>query len=649
MSWIQDLYTTYENCQTEIGYSKVDNSERPLLPICHTTSRAQIEITLDAKGLFKKAKIVFDQKENGTTIIPCTEGSGSRAGSKPENHPLCDKLQYVAGDFLDFGGEVTSGFLKNPQEPHNNYLQILTSWCNSPYSHPKAETILNYTKRNCVIQDLVNERILLLNSKGKFCSKQEANKDKNIFSVLNSQEDAFIRWIVEIPNDSNFSQVWLDKSLYESWINYYLGTKVKQPVCFVTGKESILTDIHPKYIRREGDGAKIISSNDNSGFTFRGRFLTSEQACNVSLEASQKAHYALSWLISRQGYVSGDLAIVAWAISGIKVPNPVEDLFSLVGIEGLASDHPEEVDTAQKVALQLKKKLAGYSAAMGNTTDVVVMGVDSATPGRLSIIYYQKLKGSDFLARINQWHEGCSWLHNFRSIDSIDLQTGKKKFRPLPFIGAPSPKEIAEAAYGSRVDDKLVSATIKRILPCIVDGSPIPRDLVESTVRRACNRSGKEKWEWEKTLSIACSLFKKYKAKEKFDMALDENRKSRDYLYGRLLALAESLEEWALNDAHENRETNASRLMQRFAEHPFSTWKTIEMALTPYKARLGGKAFKRLRMIDEVIAAFTPDDFTSDKRLSGEFLLGYHCQRTALRPSNETIQDVIDNNNNSEQ
>jgi len=113
-------------------------------------------------------------------------------------------------------------------------------------------------------------------------------------------------------------------------------------------------------------------------------------------------------------------------------------------------------------------------------------------------------------------------------------------------------------------------------------------------------------------------------------MALDENRKTRDYLYGRLLALAEGLEQWALKKAGEDRQTTAARLMQRFADHPYTTWRTIELALGPYKARLGGKSLKRQRLISEVTAMFAPDDFISDKKLSGEFLLGYHCQREAL-------------------
>ena len=117
-------------------------------------------------------------------------------------------------------------------------------------------------------------------------------------------------------------------------------------------------------------------------------------------------------------------------------------------------------------------------------------------------------------------------------------------------------------------------------------------------------------------------------------MALDENRTKRDYLYGRLLALAENLEHWAIRSAGENRPTNAERMMQRFADHPYSTWRTIELALVPYKARLGGKANKLQSLIDAVHSKFDPpEEYTRDDRLSGEFLLGYHCQRAALRPA----------------
>jgi CRISPR-associated protein Csd1 len=659
MSWIQKLYETYNNCFSNIGYSDQEG-ERPLLPICHSTTQAHVEIVISKDGNFRRANIIFD-KNDMTTIIPCTESSASRAGSKPENHPLCDRLQYVAGDFVKNGGEVTSGFAKKPEEPHNNYVQMLTEWNQSRFGHPKTEAILRYVKKKSVVKDLVEKKILFV-GKGKFLGKSEVTRDKNakdIFSLpsLTSQEDVFIRWIVESP-DVEETKTWKDKSLWESWINYYLSSKEKEPMCFVLGEDAILTGNHPKYIRREGDGSKLISSNDTSGFTFRGRFLTDSQACNVSLEVSQKAHYALSWLISRQGYRKDDLAIVTWATSGAPVPQVTDDTLSLLGASDLVSDQTTQASTAQDIAIKFRNRIAGYGKEIGNTTHVVVMGVDSATPtGRLAITYYRELTGSDFLQRIDDWHTSCAWLHSYRSITVQDEKTGKSKQKFIRFVGAPSPSDITEAAYGVNrggkfeVDDKLRKTTVQRILPCIIDGQPIPRDLVESAVRRASNRVGLEDWQWNKVLTIACALFKKHNRKENYNMTLDLNRKTRDYLYGRLLALAESLEEWALNKAGEDRPTNAARLMQRFSERPYSTWRTIELALTPYKARLGGKSKKRQRLIDEVVAAFENGDFTSDKRLSGEFLLGYHCQREFLRNSRtEDLDDsseAIETSNNN--
>lgn len=118
-------------------------------------------------------------------------------------------------------------------------------------------------------------------------------------------------------------------------------------------------------------------------------------------------------------------------------------------------------------------------------------------------------------------------------------------------------------------------------------------------------------------------------------MNLDESCNSRDYLYGRLLAIAERIEEVALRLGGENRSTNAARLMQRFADRPFSTWRTIELSLQPYMQRLqgarGGFLTNRKKELDTVASSFDNEEFILDKPLTGEFLLGYHCQRLCYR------------------
>ena len=136
-------------------------------------------------------------------------------------------------------------------------------------------------------------------------------------------------------------------------------------------------------------------------------------------------------------------------------------------------------------------------------------------------------------------------------------------------------------------------------------------------------------------------------------MTLELDRTTRDYLYGRLLAIAESIESYALSVANEPRDTNAARLMQRFSDRPFSTWRTIEISLAPYKSRLrakrGGWLFKREQLLDDTMFKFNAADFVNDTPLTGEFLLGYHCQRLDLRstkPNDEatgTASNPLDN------
>ena len=117
-------------------------------------------------------------------------------------------------------------------------------------------------------------------------------------------------------------------------------------------------------------------------------------------------------------------------------------------------------------------------------------------------------------------------------------------------------------------------------------------------------------------------------------MSLEQDLTSRDYLYGRLLAIADRIEGYALYIAKEKRDTTAGRLMHRFSDHPYSTWRNIELSLLPYKSRLRSSSPRTLnwleQQIDQVCELFQPNEFTSDRKLSGEFLLGYHCQRAKL-------------------
>ncbi|MFQ5852030.1 MAG: type I-C CRISPR-associated protein Cas8c/Csd1 [Candidatus Binatia bacterium] len=625
MSWLQKLYETYEQCA---GAPQFANNQ--LLPVSYTVQQAHIEITIDDHGNFLRAAVIPKEE----TILPATEDSAGRtSGEAP--HPLSDKIQYCAADYPKYGGK------KKFYYP--GYVKQLSAWCQSKFSHPKVKAVLEYVRKGTVVADLIHEKILHLGKEGKLLTTWRSDAPvPQIFKNLTAkagerdQGDALIRWRVETQGEP-LTATWEDQSLAAAWIGFDASQNPTQGLCMVTGKEMLLAKSHPRRLRRSGDGAKLISSNDTDGFTFRGRFVDADQACGVGFDVTQKAHNALRWLIGRQAFRNGDQVVVAWAVSGKQIPDPFANSHELFGIETEEKDGEPQFqgDAGQAFGRRLARLIAGYRAELGSTNEIVVMGLDSATPGRMGITFYRELTGSELLDRIQSWHENVAWHQHYS--------------KEIRFVGAPSPKEIAEAAFGHRLDDKLRKATVERLLPCIIDGQAIPRDLMESTVRRTCNRVGLENWEFEKNLGITCALFRGYFNERSYQMALEPNRITRDYLYGRLLAIAEHIEGRALHLAGEKRDTSAAKLMQRFADRPHSTWRTIELSLSPYKTRLRAKRPSFLnemeKQLDEVIGAFQERDFMDDRRLSGEFLLGYHCQRQALwtKPEPETNEENTDN------
>ena len=650
MSWMQKLYRTYES----ILEQGVTDDAEPLTPVGHTIQNAHIVIVIDGQGNFQTARVMPPKT---AILLPATESSENRtSGEAP--HPLADKIQYVAKDYADYGGEKKAYF--------EGYLKQLKAWCESPFAHPKVQAVLHYVAKGRVVADLVEAGIFLLDSEGKVLNKWEAEGDAPpIFSVLPKTKgeiefgSALVCWQMEIAGNVH-SQTWTDKTIQQSWADYAALEKAEKGFCLVQGKEAVISTMHPAKLRHTGDKAKLISSNDTAGYTFRGRFATAEEAASVSADVSAKAHSALRWLISRQGIRNGDQVTVSWAISGKPVPSPMKDISSELDWADMdnwdisAVENPDEiaaqrlsentepspdwsVNIGRAAAQIIKKKLHGYQAELKDHEQISLIMLDSATPGRMALTYYQEFLPANYFANLDAWIDDFAWYQRY----SIEVQNGKKtdkrtQWRFVP----PSPYSIAEAVYGKSLSDTLKKQLYARLLPVIAGGTsvPIPEDLVRQSFQAACNPNGCENWEWQRNIGVACALYKGWRARHHdlsqrrtYPMSLDTQNRSRDYLYGRLLAVAENTESYALYLAGEKRATTAERYMQRFAEHPFATWRNIELALKPYQERLRNNGKDTgAQAIGEIMELFATDDFTCDDKLSGEFLLGYHCQKMEI-------------------
>ncbi|UTR13107.1 type I-C CRISPR-associated protein Cas8c/Csd1 [Salipaludibacillus sp. LMS25] len=622
MSWLLHLYETYEANLDQVGKTvkKGENREYTLLPVSHTTQNAHIEVTIDEDGDFQEARVLSKE----STLIPCTDEAASRSGSKVAPYPLHDKLSYVAGDFIKYGGKVK----KQDNVPFDAYINQLAEWANSPYATEKVSCIYTYLKKGRLIEDLVNKKVLVLDANEQLIEKWDKTYEKTfgekpaIFSSgATDQSSAFVRFNVFHPE--SLDDVWKDTDMYDSFIAYYRDKLGEEDICYVTGKRLPSTERHANKIRHAADKAKLISANDNTGFTFRGRFKTSREAVGISYDVSQKAHNALKWLIHRQGKTIDNRVFLFWSNDNSPVPNLDDDAMDIMAHANREME--KDPDTGDIFASEVKKAIAGYRHDLNYQPEVNILLLDSATTGRMAVLYYRNLNKELYLERLEQWHETCAWEHRYRK--------DEKNF--VSFYGAPATKDIAFAAYGPRASEKVVKGLMERMLPCIVDKRPIPKDIVRSAFQRASNPVSMERWEWEKTLSITCALIRKMymEKKEEWTVPLDKQSTDRSYLFGRLLAVADVLERGALGK-EETRATNAVRYMNSYSKNPGRTWKTIQESLQPYQAKLGTKATYLSKLIDEISDQFSVEDFNNTP-LTEKYLLGFYSQRRDLYKKKE--------------
>lgn len=623
MSWMSQLYKTYEN---NIGKSQSDGIV--LTPLAHMNANAQVEVVLKEDGEFVTARKI--DKADAVTLIPVTEASAGRTSTKIAPHMLSDTLSYVAGDFGDYCQSE-----KRLEEKFRCYMEQLAEWNESKYTHRKVRAIYTYLSKKVLIADLIKAGIVTLTEAGVLDEKKISGQP---------YERAIVRFRVLGTDESRADSTWEDFSLIDIYTRYFLSKqKGKEVLCYLSGEKQVKAENHPKKIINNNPNAKLLSANDTQGFTYRGRFQDSEQAYALSYEASQKVHSALTWLVKRQGISIGtkdSRTFLCWNPKGKKTP----DIFAALGLEddteqGGISDLPYKK--------KLYRALQGYRNQFDAEDDVIIMGLDAATTGRLSITYYNELLASDFLERLNYWGETCNWQY---------LRFTEQK-KPYYSVETPTFKKIVECAFGReqenfiKANDKVLKEQTQRLVNCMLERQPMPKDIVYTLTMRASTPLAYSKRNREYLLSTACAVITKYyrdikllEEGEENVMKLDLKRQDRSYLFGRLLAVFEKVEQ-ATYDRGEDRETNAIRLQAAYVNHPLQTWKTLEDMLKPYfqKLRPGSREYYR-NLISEITGLFREEDeAVLNQSLKESYLLGYYLQRAELNKKNSDKKEETEN------
>lgn len=613
MSWASMLQQTYDNNLHMVGK---ETDDAMLAPLAHMNARAQVEVLLNLEGRFLRASKI--NKEDEITMIPVTESSAGRAsGIAP--HPLCDTLSYIAGDYSDYVDEKEGEKSKNK---FDSYIKNLEQWNRSTKTHVVVKAVYNYLNKTTLIKDLVQSDIIKLNQDGLLSNEK-------INGV--AYEKVIVRFQVTGGEVSNTYQVGKDASLFQAYVDYYVsnmdGLKER---CYLSGKVQTIATNHPKGIVSSDYGAKLISANDMQGFTYRGRFEKPEEACVIGYDTTQRVHNTLTWLVKKQGISFGNTekrTYVCWNPLGKRVPEIELDFDIYEGED-------EDSYTEESYKMKLYQTLQGYKNELIDNDDIIVIGLDAATTGRLSITYYNELKASDFWNRIETWYKECSWYFNIFQNDKFKIS-----------VQSVIIKEIVRCAYGTEqgkfleVNDKIMKEQSQRLIHCMLDRKPISYELVHAVFNKVSMPTAYSRGNWEKILSTACALIKKYNYEKMkgghVSMTIDYENSDRSYLFGRLLAVLERVER-STYDRGEKREPNAIRLWNAYVNHPGKTWQTLEDLLVPYYTKLlpGSRTYYK-NIIGEIISKLEQEDIHSlNRKLDENYLIGYYLQRMELRKYN---------------
>lgn len=608
-----------------------------LYPLSSTTVSNQSEplavISLDGNGRFMESELLPKRNERAGIrrrdfAIPVTQESLNRTREAYPN-PIFDQREYVFPSIKN-GQQVET-------KKNGKYRALLREFAESPFSTPSVRAVFRYIS--------------------------DATRDFDADLPQKTKPKTIVLFRVFLPGNP-VSDLWTDPGLFQAWHAFYTQKvgKDAQPVLdLLGGRSEPAAAFHPKKIFASCGNAKLVSANDKTNFTFRGRFADAGQAVSVGYEASQKTHQFLRYLIAKNGIVCGEQVIVPFTPRTGPValpPPPVSDM-------DVDWEAGEETSTADIMTTLGAHTGLDYAKAIRNAllqgslqtqwnahAPAAIAIFEAATTGRLSITYYRELRRADYLERIQQWHDRCKWPFWRKS---------KTTGHAFVVFGAPSFDRILQAAFGwpklgkDASYEKTKQRVRAQLLRTVFDDAPVPPDYLGNAIRRVSNplgivTNGKfDRNRFLAALATTCALLKHeyHKTKESFDMSIDLSRNDRAYLYGRLLGAADKLEEYALSKKSNNRiVTAAIRFMQTFSMRPFTTWRIIHDTLLPYIQQV--KWSFAFREIQAVMDAFEPGAYENDSPLSGLYLAGYYHERARLDALRGTVQKNREESETSE-
>ncbi len=625
MGWIQKLCEAYD-----AGIICDQSKEMAaLVPLGFVRKKVKYHVVLTLDGQFVSADELAEELQ--FQEIPSTPQAESRTGDKGAPFPLSEQLKYLV-------------FEENNLQRFHQYMEQLKAWCDQPGAPDCLRAVYSYLDGHMLLADLEGQPGL----------KIKYYKDVKKREGTGEDTKAMVCFSVQMQDESH-DDLWMRADVRESW-SRYLAHKLpgNREFCYVEGKMLPVMENHPKL---QGN-AKLISAKDAEyPFQYRGRFTEERSAALVSIDASVRAHNALTWLISRQGMQRYGMTWVVWNTNGAAMRVPIDQKKIFLEEEEDEEIVPRRViNTLEAYARDVRSEALGRRRELDQydperVNCAVILGLEAATDGRMSVTYYQECPGNEYVGRLERWYQDCCWWCFNPQKKVMEITTPSAEKIAVAVMGIDAVNIAKKDKKCEKFHTKLMRTLHTQILSCISEQQQLPVNMIHDAVARVCAPlafvSGKDRqWSraaWTASLDTTCAMIHCFQRRkngenaEIFGPELQTNSCDGDYLFGRLLALADRIEEKVMVRGN-GCPTSAVRMMQKFVQDPFETWPKIHDKLVPVFQK-SGSDIKWFQIItEEIEQAFINGDRYKRRVLSWKFLQGFSSQRQAFFQKREPTE-----------
>lgn len=585
-----------------------DGNSTILLPLYHTNLRSNgkniINVLLDKQGNFLSANFL---EEDEIIIFPVTQDSIARSGKYPPSHPLVDKISYL---------------IKDNERLHEMYVESFFNLIQGI----SDDNVRNFLKaiKNFIFKDDFFEII------ETYIQENEGKK----IDISNT----FLTFSISRYISGRTVSVTDYVELHNQYIIYVESLDLPKGICNISGEEQQLTSKHRGLL----GNAKLISVSNNKE-NYQGRFSNGEDIISVGYKTSEKIHLMLKFLLENRNTnirLREQQYLVNWFSDDLANNSEIDyvtpSTFSISGALSVfdnANNAKLTTDTNELIGNSFIKGKQRFSDA----SKYYVAILDKASNGRISLKYFRELSISQLYRNLQKWQNNYTWEY-FE-------QKSKKVVCTIPSMG-----QMILSSYGIENNhklelnnDKFFKDQFQKIVMALIDGQKIPSNL-EKAMEQNIKQRLKYEEKWNTVMYTALAIFHNRNEEDLKNM-LDENNTNRSYLFGRLLAVLERIEDatYATGKDGNKRVTNAQKFWTSYSNNPATYMQTLLTKTQYYEQTLlnsnYGLAQKLRKEKDKIITAIH-DNYLNSKELNQpldyHFIFGYYAENNYIFTKNES-------------